>query len=101
MEMIDQLSYDCTTSALCRRRKESNLKARNIQDTQDTRTKHRAPDLWAPWWWYLIAMVFTNLIRTAIMPDDAPIVAVILVFLIVTSAVIALVTAAYRATRRP
>jgi hypothetical protein len=55
---------------------------------------------WAPWWWYLVAIVPANLIRTALMPDDAPIVAVVAVFIVATLCVIAAVTAVYRLTHK-
>ena len=56
--------------------------------------------IWAPWWWYLIAIIPTNLIRTALMRDDAPLVAVVAVFVVVTVGLIAGVTAVFRATHR-
>jgi hypothetical protein len=60
-------------------------------------TEHQT---WAPWWWYLVAIVSANLVRTALMPNDAPIVAVVAVFIVATLCVIAAVTAVYRLTHK-
>jgi heme A synthase len=62
---------------------------------------HGTTGTWAPWWAYLLVIAPVNMVKQQFLPDGAQWWLVAVLTLVTVVAGVAVVTALYRASRRP